>query len=108
MAGTIQRHISGANYSVLDTTNWTGAISLSSLGAAPASHSHANLTKFFPGDVSDVQNINDVKVNAIKYVQGSVLGQSDGGVFSQFYGATWGGQIFQDYRTGKLAVRRDE
>jgi hypothetical protein len=35
----------------------------------------------------------------------SLFGQGDGALFSQAYSSSWQGQIFQDYRTGQLAIR---
>jgi hypothetical protein len=47
--------------------------------------------------------IND---NGIGYITGvSLLGQTDGALYSQAYSSSWVHQIFGDYRTGQLAVR---
>jgi len=44
--------------------------------------------------------------NGITYVSGvSLLGQSDGALYSQAYSASWQHQIYGDYRTGQLVVR---
>lgn len=44
--------------------------------------------------------------NAIGYANNiSLFGQSDGGLFNNAYSEAWQGQIFQDFRTGQIAVR---
>jgi len=55
---------------------------------------------------------NSIKTNGVYYYSsnGPSTAQmdfqtNDGGLYAQFHSTTWGGQIAQDYRTGKLAVR---
>ena len=45
--------------------------------------------------------------NGITYVNSniSLLGQTDGALFSQAYNSTWQHQIYGDYRTGQIVVR---
>jgi hypothetical protein len=44
--------------------------------------------------------------NGISYVGSmSLLGQTDGALYSQVYDSTWQHQIFGDYRTGQIALR---
>lgn len=49
---------------------------------------------------------NSVVQNTIGYVQGmSILGQTDGALYSQAHSAPYQHQIYGDYRTGQMAVR---
>jgi hypothetical protein len=43
--------------------------------------------------------------NGISYTSVSLLGQSDGALYSQSYSSSWQHQIFGDYRTGQIAIR---
>jgi hypothetical protein len=43
--------------------------------------------------------------NGISYTSVSLLGQSDGALYSQAYSSSWQHQIFGDYRTGQIAIR---
>jgi hypothetical protein len=74
---------------------------------ATAVHEHASLPLFTPGNASNVIAIDSLDTNGIRYV-GSVphlFGQTDGACFSQAYSAAWSSQIYQDYRTGQIALR---
>jgi hypothetical protein len=51
-------------------------------------------------------NPNSVTYNGLYYCNSiSLFGQTDGALYSQAYSSSWQGQIFQDYRTGQLALR---
>lgn len=59
------------------------------------------------GNASNVIAIDSLDTNGIRYV-GSVpylFGQTDGACFSQAYSTAWSSQIYQDYRTGQIALR---
>jgi hypothetical protein len=74
---------------------------------ATAVHEHASLPLFTPGNASNAIAIDSLDTNGIRYV-GSVphlFGQTDGACFSQAYSAAWSSQIYQDYRTGQIALR---
>lgn len=46
-----------------------------------------------------------ISSNGISYTSVSLLGQSDGALYSQAYSSSWQHQIFGDYRTGQIAIR---
>jgi hypothetical protein len=52
-------------------------------------------------------NADTINSNGISYVTGSIslLGQTDGALYSQRYGDSWQHQIYGDYRTGQIVVR---
>jgi hypothetical protein len=51
-------------------------------------------------------NPDSTSLNGIYYATGvSLFGQTDGALYNQAYSAAWQGQIFQDFRSGRLAVR---
>jgi hypothetical protein len=58
------------------------------------------------GDNSGV-NADTLASNGISYASSNVslLGQTDGALYSQAYSAAWQHQIYGDYRTGQLVVR---
>lgn len=74
---------------------------------AAASHEHNSLTMFTPGNASNPIAINSLNANGIRYVNNvpSLFGQVDGACFSQAYDTSWASQIYQDYRTGQIALR---
>ncbi|MEG1433782.1 pyocin knob domain-containing protein [Eubacterium sp.] len=88
------------------------------IGAAASSHSHnyagsasaggaATNLDGFTNTTTTATAIDSAANNGHTYVSGTagVLGQSDGGAFVQAYSTSWVAQIYQDYRTGKLAAR---
>jgi hypothetical protein len=55
---------------------------------------------------NQITNPDNLTNNGLAYTGGvSLFGQTDGALYSQAYSSAWVGQIFQDYRTGQLAVR---
>ena len=52
-------------------------------------------------------NADTINSNGISYVAGgiSLLGQTDGALYSQRYSDSWQHQIYGDYRTGQIVVR---
>lgn len=49
---------------------------------------------------------NNATMNGIYYVNDmAILGQTDGGLYVQAFSSAWVGQIYQDYRTGQIALR---
>lgn len=49
---------------------------------------------------------NSLDSNGIGYVTGvSLLGQTDGALYSQAFSSAWQHQIYGDYRTGQIAIR---
>lgn len=70
-------------------------------------HNAGNL-KLSANDSSAPVNCNDMASNGLRYyTSGGPTGMStsDGALYSQAYSTVWAGQIAQDYRNGKLAVR---
>lgn len=57
-------------------------------------------------DSNGAINPDNTTMNGLYYADNlSLFSQSDGGLFSQAYSDIWQGQIYIDYRTGKLASR---
>lgn len=86
---------SGLNADTLDTYH------ASSFVQTPGSTS-----QFISGNQYGQIDPNNVFTNSIQYCTGvNLWGQADGALYSQFHSNNWGSQIYQDYRTGRLAVR---
>lgn len=63
-------------------------------------------SQMISGNINGAVNPDNVTINGIQYCTSvSLLGQTDGALYSQAYSSSWIGQIFQDYRTGQLALR---
>ena len=65
-------------------------------------------SQMISGNASGAVNPDNVTINGLQYVSPgsiSLFGQTDGALYSQAYSSSWIGQIFQDYRTGQLALR---
>ena len=61
---------------------------------------------FISSNSGGAVNPNNTTVNGLYYCNSiSLFGQTDGALYSQAYSSIWQGQIFQDYRTGQLAIR---
>lgn len=57
-------------------------------------------------NTSGVINPNNTTMNGLYYCNSvSLFGQTDGALYNQAHSSTWQGQIYQDYRTGQLAIR---
>jgi len=98
----------------------TASAALTALGAYPATNpsgyitgsgsitgSAGSLTGFtnsaYANPISGPDNLTN---NGLAYVTGmSLLGQTDGALYTQAYGSSWVHQIYGDYRTGQIALR---
>jgi hypothetical protein len=61
---------------------------------------------FISRNISNPIAIDSVTTNMVGYVTGSsAAGYSDGAGFSAAYNSSWVGQLFVDFRTGKLSTR---
>ena len=67
----------------------------------------ANSLAGFTNTTTSATAIDSATQNGHVYVNGTagILGQSDGACFVQAYSTTWVAQIYQDYRTGQIALR---
>ena len=85
---------------------------------ATASHTHnyagsssaggaANSLAGFTNTTTSATAIDSATQNGHVYVSGTsgIYSQSDGAAFVQAYSASWVAQIYQDYRTGQIALR---
>ena len=61
----------------------------------------------FKNTTTSATAVDSATTNGIYYVNGTsdVYNQSDGAAFVQAYSASWVAQIYQDYRTGQIALR---
>lgn len=70
---------------------------------------HAGLVNthgFYSSNSSTPINPNNTTINGLYYCNSvSLFGQTDGALYSQAHSSAWQGQIYQDYRTGQLAIR---
>jgi len=63
-------------------------------------------SQFISSNSSGAINPNNTTINGLYYANSvSLFGQTDGALFSQAYNSSWQAQIFQDYRTGQIAIR---
>ena len=98
---------SGNYNSYSPTLTGTGASGTWPISVSGSAASAASLNGFTNSNSSNpISGPDSATSNGIGYVTGvSLFGQTDGGLFTQAYSASWVGQIYQDYRTGQLAVR---
>ena len=75
-------------------------------GNAKTATTASNLSGFTNTTTSPTA-IDSATNNGHTYVNGTsgIYGQSDGAAFVQAYSTSWVGQIYQDYRTGQIALR---
>lgn len=68
---------------------------------------HSGNTKIATSDANSPVDVNNITCNGFYYANANVslYGQTDGAIYNQAYSTNWQGQIYQDYRTGQLAVR---
>jgi len=61
----------------------------------------------FKSNTTSAIALNSSTVNQVGYTNGTsaIYGQSDGALYAQAYSGSWVGQIYQDYRSGHIAVR---
>jgi hypothetical protein len=72
----------------------------------PTTVSGFGITDFISSNSGSPTAQNSATTNGIYYVNNvSLFGQTDGALFVQAYSPSWVGQIYQDYRTGQLALR---
>lgn len=66
-----------------------------------------SLAGFVNSNLNNPVNADNVTTNGVSYVNAAsnLFGQTDGALYSQAYNANWVAEIFQDYRTGQLAIR---
>ena len=77
-----------------------------SAGSATTATTATNLSGFTNTTTAGTA-INNAINNGHFYVNGAedIYGQSDGAALVQAYSSSWVGQIYQDYRTGQIALR---
>ena len=83
------------------------AITTSNIGSqSVSSASNIDGISFRNGNSSNGTAPDNVVENGTGYVNSlSLLGQTDGALYSQAYSSSWVHQIYGDYRTGNMAVR---
>ena len=92
----------GSYYQPASTAITTGNIGSQSVSSA----SNIDGISFRNGNSSNGIGPDYVQENGTGYINSvSLLGQTDGALYSQAYSTAWVHQIFGDYRTGNLAVR---
>lgn len=79
----------------------------SEIGSKPTTLVGYGITNIKSTDNSGVVNPDNVDTNGFYYCNSvSLFGQTDGALYNQSYMTTaWQAQIFQDYRTGQIALR---
>lgn len=84
-----------------DGTGASGTWGISITGQA------GSLAGFVNSNINNPVNADNVTTNGISYVNAAsnLFGQTDGALYSQAYNANWVAEIFQDYRSGQLAIR---
>ena len=82
------------------------AIPFANLSSKPTTLAGYGITDFTSHNNSTPINSADTTVNAIGYTNSvSLFGQNDGGLINIAYSTAWQSQIFQDFRTGQIALR---
>ena len=77
-----------------------------SLAAKPTTLNGYGITDFTSHKNSNPIDVENTEVNAIGYANGvSLFGEINGGLLNMAYDSTWQSQIFQDFRTGQIALR---
>ena len=79
----------------------------SQITSTPTTLAGYGITNFTSHDVNNsISNPNNTTVNAIGYVRGmNLFGVSNGGLINTAYSSNWQSQIYQDFRTGQIALR---
>jgi hypothetical protein len=79
---------------------------LDGLSSASFIQTPGSSSTFISSNSGGAVNPDNTTVNGLYYCTSiSLFGQTDGALYSQAYNSDWQGQIFQDYRTGQLALR---
>ena len=90
-------------------TNATGTWGINITGNAATATTATNLTGFSNSNSANPVDANVVSTNGIGYTNANsgapLFGQTDGALFSQAYSPVWMSEIYQDYRTGHIALR---
>jgi hypothetical protein len=101
--------LTGANASgtwAINVTGSAGNVAWNNVSGKPTTVSGYGITDFISSNSGSSYNIDSAITNGHYYVNGvSLFGQSDGAAYVQSYSSSWVGQIYQDYRTGQLALR---
>lgn len=76
-------------------------------GNATTATTATNLSGFTNSNSGSPVSADSLTNNGIAYVNSGVplFGQTDGALYAQAYSTSWVGQIYQDYRTGQIALR---
>lgn len=107
------RQINGTNFDGtgnITTANWGTARNIQIGNTTKSVNGSGNISWSLSeiGAVKTTTNTNigtDTNESCIGYIQNSLMGQSDGALYSHVYSNTWKHQIQGDYRTGRIAVR---
>ena len=89
-------------------SNSTGLCSINgNLNGNATTATTASYLSGFTNKTNTGTAIDNAITNGVYYVTGTsgILGQSDGSAFVQGYSSSWVTQIYQDYRTGQMALR---
>jgi len=84
-----------------------GAVAWTGVTGKPTTISGYGITDIVSSNVGSPVAADTTTKNGFYYVNSniSLFGQTDGALFVQAYDGTWASQIYQDYRTGQLAIR---
>jgi len=84
-----------------------GAVAWTGVTGKPTTISGYGITDIVSSNSGSPVAADTTTKNGFYYVNSniSLFGQTDGALFVQAYDNTWASQIYQDYRTGQLAIR---
>lgn len=84
-----------------------GSVPWSGVTGKPTTVAGYGISDFVSSNGSTPVAADSTTTNGLYYVNGNIglFGQSDGALYVQGYSSAWAGQIYQDYRSGQLAVR---
>jgi hypothetical protein len=105
------RYLNSSNYNSYAPTltgggaSGTWGISITGNAATATSADNIDGVGFRNTGSNSATNPDTIESNGISYTSVSLLGQSDGALYSQAYSSSWQHQIYGDYRTGQIVTR---
>jgi hypothetical protein len=99
--------LSGQTMNIAGNAATASAVAWSGITSKPTTISGFGITDIVSSNVGSPVAADTTTKNGFYYVNTniSLFGQTDGALFVQAYDGSWASQIYQDYRTGQLAIR---
>jgi hypothetical protein len=96
-----------AGISITGNAATASAVPWSWVTGKPTTIAGYGITDFVSSNSSSPVGADATTTNGHYYVNANIsqFGQADGALYVQWYSSSWASQIYQDYRTGQLAIR---